>query len=87
MYIVSSVTYIGKDAFYNCNSLENVIMPTLAINYIPKTNLKTLVLTSGESIDENAFENCSGLLSVTIPARVRDNDLHPPRVRKNTKEK
>ena len=45
-------------------------MPTIAISYIPKTNLQTVTLTSGTSIGDRAFRNCSGLTEITIPDSV-----------------
>ena len=63
--IPDSVKGIGYSAFYGC-VLESVTMPTIAISYIPKSNLKTVVITSGASIDYAAFENCTELTSITI---------------------
>lgn len=63
--IPDSVTSIGSGAFGNC-PIESATMPTLAINFIPKSNLKTVVLTSGPSIKDYAFSNCDSLASVTI---------------------
>ena len=64
--IPDSVTSIGENAFSGCSSLESVTMPAIAIDYIPKINLKTVVITSGESIGDNAFRGCSTLENVTI---------------------
>ena len=63
--IPDSVTSIGSNAFYNC-PIETVTIPAIAISYIPKSSLKTVVVTSGESIINYAFSGCSGLTSVTI---------------------
>ena len=68
--IPDSVTNIGSNAFENCSGLTSVTMPTIAIRYIPKTNLQTVVLTSGSSIGGSAFYNCDGLTSITIPNSV-----------------
>ena len=57
-------------AFYGCDGLENVSLPAIAIERIPKTNLKTVVITSGNEIGDRAFEDCDGLTSVTIPNSV-----------------
>ena len=67
--IGDSVTSIGEYAFYNC-LIENATIPTIAISYIPKTNLKTIVITSGESINSHAFSGCTSLTNVTIGDRV-----------------
>ncbi len=64
--IGNSVTEIGYYAFDGCSSLTSVTIPTFAIRHIPKTNLQTVVITSGDTIGEKAFEDCSSLTSVTI---------------------
>ena len=61
---------IGSYAFYGCNSITTATMPTTAISAIPKTNLKTVVLIGGTSIDKEAFYNYTSLTSVTIPDSV-----------------
>ena len=63
--IGDSVTSIGYDAFAGC-PIENATIPTRAIAYIPQSNLKTVVITSGESISSYAFDDCYSLESVTI---------------------
>ena len=63
--IPDSVTDIGEDAFQNC-PIEKATMPALAISYIPKFNLKEVVITSGDRIEENAFCECSNLTNVII---------------------
>ena len=68
--IPDSVTSIGSNAFNGCTAITSATMPTLAINYIPQNSLQTVVLTSGESIDNRAFAYCKGLTSVTIPDSV-----------------
>lgn len=67
--IPDEVTDIGKDAFYNC-SVKTATIPASAIESIPKTILNTVVITSGNSIDEYAFNYCINLTSVTIPESV-----------------
>ena len=64
--IPDSVTSIGSYAFSGCANIESAIMPTFAIDYIPQDSLKTVVLTSGDSIGSSAFEDCTSLISVTI---------------------
>ncbi len=63
--IPDSVTSILGSAFYGC-SITTATIPTVAISYMPKNNLQTVVVTSGESIGDSAFENCTALKNVTI---------------------
>ncbi len=67
--IPDSVTSIGKDAFYGCK-IENAIIPTIAIPYITKSNLKVVIITSGESIGSSAFWDCDSLTSIVISDNV-----------------
>ncbi|MBQ7913831.1 MAG: leucine-rich repeat protein [Clostridia bacterium] len=64
--IPDSVTKIGYGLFDGCDSLTNISIPTIAIYDIPKTNLQTLVITSGDEIPGWAFNYCESLTSVTI---------------------
>ena len=64
------VTNIGSSAFSGCNAIETATIPASAIGYIPKTNLKTVVITGGTSIEGSAFSGCSSLTSITIPNSV-----------------
>ncbi len=67
--IPSSLTSIGRFAFNGC-PIENATIPTNAILYIPKINLKTVIINSGKSIDDYEFRDCTLLESVTIPNSV-----------------
>ena len=73
MEVPDSVTKIGDRAFADCDSLETATMPALAIPYLHDSaiNLKTVVITSGESIADMAFWNCESLTSVVIPEGVK----------------
>ncbi|MDY3108855.1 MAG: leucine-rich repeat protein [Lachnospiraceae bacterium] len=84
--IGNSVTSIGYQAFYGCTELTSIIVDEgnskyhSAGNCLMETATKTLILgcktsvipTDGSvtSIGDNAFEGCTGLTSVTIPASV-----------------
>ncbi len=68
--IPDSVTSIGDDAFSGCNNIQTATIPTRAISYIPKANLQKVVITSGKSIEEGAFSDCSSLTNITIPDSV-----------------
>ncbi len=70
--IPDSVTNIGYDAFGNCTAIESATMPATAIGSIPTENLKTVVITSGESIAKNAFSYCKLLMSVTLSDSVKN---------------
>ena len=63
--IGNSVTSIGSQAFQNC-PIETATIPTIAISSVSKISLKTVVITSGGSITEKAFEYCRSLTSITI---------------------
>ena len=67
--IPDSVTTIGVYGFDGC-PIATATIPTTAISAIPTANLTTVVLTSGTTIGERAFFNCSNLTSVTIPDSV-----------------
>lgn len=63
--IPDSVTSIGEKAFASC-PIESATIPTIACSSISKSWLKTLEITSGESIGRAAFYKCNSLTSVTI---------------------
>ncbi len=77
--IPDSVTSIGELTFYNCVNIKTATGPTWAIEYIilgmynaygSPSNLQTVILTSGDSIGDNAFYCCYGLTEITIPDSV-----------------
>ena len=63
--IPDSVTSMGEGVFIGC-PIEDATIPTLAITSIPKNNLKTVTITSGENIGQDAFSNCRSLESIII---------------------
>ena len=68
--IPDSVTSIGRGSFSDC-PIEMATIPAFAIAYIPQENLKTVVITSGETISDYALSGCSSLTSVAIPDSVK----------------
>ncbi len=68
--IPASVTSIGGSAFSGCTNFTSIVMPTWAVSYIPKINLKKVIINGGTSISGSAFEGCSSLTSIEIPAGV-----------------
>ena len=64
--IDNNCRFIDYSAFSNCH-MEKVSLPSCAIEYIPKDNLKEVVITSGEVIGEHAFLGARSLDSVEIP--------------------
>ena len=63
--ISNNIEEIGENVFENCTNLSNVSTPMKAVSYIPKENLETVVITSGEIVE--GFSGCTSLESVTIP--------------------
>ena len=65
--IPDSVNKIGNSAFNGCNNIEYASLPELAIYYIPKSNLKKVIVTSGKYIGYSAFDGCTLLKDITLP--------------------
>ncbi len=64
------ITIIDESAFSGCTNFTSIVMPTWAVSYIPKTNLKKVIINGGTSIGVSAFSGCSSLTSIEIPASV-----------------
>ncbi len=67
--ISDNVTSIGTDAFANC-PIKNATVPSSALSVVKNVKLEKVVITSGDSIVQDAFNGCSALTSVQIPASV-----------------
>ncbi len=68
--IPEEIKSIGDGAFDGCTAIRQATIPTIAISYIPKNSLQTVVLNSGTNIPASAFSRCITLTSVTIPDSV-----------------
>lgn len=64
--IPDSVTELGNSSFAYCK-IEKATMPAMAASYVNNSNLKEVVLTSGEELVANAFAGCKQLTSVSLP--------------------
>lgn len=58
---------IPKNAFDGCNNIISANIPTYLIEYLPKTNMQSVIITGeGENMTESAFEGCANLISVNL---------------------
>lgn len=69
--IPDTVTEIDYGAFTGCLNIESVKIPSAAIKKLPNENLKKAIITSGETIEESAFYNCSSLTEINISDSVK----------------
>lgn len=68
--IPDSVKLMSINAFFNSNAIQTANISANLIGCIPKTELKTVIITGGESIKNSAFRDCTELKNVTIPDSV-----------------
>ena len=67
--IPDSVTSIGYSAFKNCNGLTKITGPSEAVSVVAKqcgSESFEVVITSGTSIEKEAFIECKNLIGITI---------------------
>ena len=65
--IPDSVTSIAPTAFFGCTGIEKATLPVALMSAVPKEALRTVVLTSGIALADNAFDGYDALVSVTLP--------------------
>ena len=66
MVLPKGIQTISGYAFDTTTNIEIAVMPISLISYVPKSNLKTVVLTGGTSIPEKAFSDCTKLEKVVF---------------------
>ncbi|MBU1093978.1 MAG: leucine-rich repeat protein [Firmicutes bacterium] len=75
-HLGKEITSIGSFAFYDCNNLINITIPSSVTNigYSAFYNCSALVSITipfgVNTIESNAFANCVNLLNITIPSSV-----------------
>ena len=70
-----NITALPKQAFYKSTNVENLILPntlvTIGEEVFYQSKLKSIKISNTvNTIERAAFENCSDLIAVTIPASV-----------------
>ena len=74
--VPNSVTQIGSGVFGNCESLTKLQLPTLgsltlkSLFSTTPTWVTEVALTDATNIPADAFKNCTGLVTVTMPSTV-----------------
>ncbi len=69
--IPKHIINLSKHIFRDCVNINKATIPAKAIPFIPKDNLKKVVISSGRIIPSSAFEHCINLMSITIPTSVK----------------
>ena len=65
----SAANNVNSMAFHNC-PIEDITMPANALHFANNHQLKKAVITSGTTIIEDYFYDCSNLISVTLPESI-----------------
>ena len=65
--IHDAVTSIAYGAFSRCENIQSATIPAFAASYLPKT-LRTVKITSGDALPEEAFRGAVNLSEVTLCA-------------------
>lgn len=69
--VESPTTILGTNVFANSNNVQTANMPLDILKMLSRSNLKTVVLTTGSTI-ENEFKNCNPLQNIVIPSSVEN---------------
>ena len=64
--IPETIKTIEDNAFAGC-LIETATIPIKACRYINNVNLKTVIITSGYTLEDSAFRNCRRLQTVVLP--------------------
>ena len=72
--VPDSAVNINKYAFKFCREIENVKGSLFLLSLIYRTELKSVVITSGEIIDSDMFKGCKNLTSANIGDSVKTID-------------
>lgn len=64
--IPSGIISIAENAFYGCEGIRTATMPTMALEYIGKSKLQSIVINGGVSIGDREFYGCSNLTSIAL---------------------
>lgn len=64
--IKKNVANFGRSVFDGCINITTATVPYSVISSLSILNLKTITIIDGNKIEDNLFENCSNLTSVTI---------------------
>ena len=67
--IPSSVISVGSNSFDSC-PIEMATIPAIACSSVANSKLKEVTIISGDSIADDAFQNCTNLTDITIPSSV-----------------
>ncbi|MBR5727186.1 MAG: leucine-rich repeat protein [Muribaculaceae bacterium] len=72
------MTFIGNSAFYDCQSLTDIQLPSSLVTidenaFLGCSSLTSLVVPNHvTSIGEDAFDECPGILTLTLPASLTE---------------
>lgn len=68
----ASIQYVGSIAFYDCKNITSATVPAAAVSEINKTQLKTLVIISGEVLGSFDLLGANQLERITLPKTITE---------------